>query len=145
MAIVPHFVFEYEATRWVSVLQTKSYCRVSSKGLEKEQGANRFRFTAIKLFHRLPLSQLLYLFLNWVWTRKERGKWFIGSLISQPKCYKDMIPMDILKDYQRTLCWLWKLSCYSEWESVICTLPELGVQWSALLAVLDAGSVGRAQ
>lgn len=60
-AIVPHFAFEYEAARWVSVPQTKSYCRVGSKGLEKRQGANRFRLAAIKLLNRLPLPQLLYL------------------------------------------------------------------------------------
>ena len=86
----------------------------------------------------------LCLFWNWVWTWRERIEWFIASLISQPEHHKDIITVDILRDYQRTLLAA-KTELLLGMESVILTLQELGVQWSTLLALLDARSVGRAQ
>lgn len=89
-------------------------------------GTDRFSLPAIKLLLLLPLPQLLYLFLKWVWTWRDRGKWFIGSLIPQPKCHKDIIPVDILGDYQRTLMPAVKVELLLVMESVVRTLQELG-------------------
>lgn len=89
-------------------------------------GTDRFSLPAIKLLLLLPLPQLLYLFLKWVWIWRDRGKWFIGSLIPQPKCHKDIIPVDILGDYQRTLMPAVKAELLLVMESVVHTLQELG-------------------
>lgn len=108
------------------MLQIKWDCGVGSKRLEKGQETDRCRLPAIKLLLWLSFSQLLYLFLDWDWTWRERGKWFIGYLISQPKCHKDIIPADILRDYQRTLRLAVKAEMLLGMKSVICTLQELG-------------------
>lgn len=86
--VVPPFVFELEAASWVSVLQTKSYHQLSPKDWRRGREPTwnyRFRELAIRLLPWSPWSRLLYLPLSRVWTRRKKGKWFIGSLIPQSK------------------------------------------------------------